>query len=105
MMDQVTAQVVIGALFAYVLQWLKKATWFPLFEENSARAWKVAVSGLIAAGTAASINFSWQATGGVLTISGVTGAHVWNALVAFGVSFLSQHGTYEVLIHKDGGVK
>jgi hypothetical protein len=99
-MDQTTAQVVIGSLMAYILQWLKQAPWFPILTEQSAKWWKVAVSAVVAALTAAGIDYSWEAASGTLILTGMTFDHVWNALIAFGVSFLSQHAAYEALINK-----
>ena len=103
-MDTMTAQVVLGALAAYVLQWLKRASWFPLLTENSTKAWKVLLSGIVAAATALSINFDWASATGTLTISGLTWPHIWNGLIAFGLSFLSQHTSYELLVRPSESV-
>jgi len=97
-MEPISAQVVLGAAFAYILQWLKKASWFPVLTEQSSKGWKVTVSAIVAAATAASIDLDWQQAQGVLTISGLTWDHTWNALIAFGVSWLSQHASYELLV-------
>jgi hypothetical protein len=105
-MDDVTAQVVLGALAAYLLQWLKKASWFPVLTDQSTKLWKVTCSAIVAAGTALGLSFDFQATQGVLTISGLTAANVWNAVMAFGLSFLAQHSSYELLVRngKKGAV-
>ena len=99
-MDQISAQVVFGALMAYVLQSLKRASWFPILTEQSTKAWKIGLSAIIAAAAAFAINFQFDASHGILTISGLTWDHAWNGLVTFGVSFLSQHSSYELLVKK-----
>lgn len=96
--SQVVAQVVVGAGFAYILQWVKKAEWFPWLTRHSTDGWKVIVSAVIAAASAFAIDFKWDSGAGSLMITGLTFAHAWNGLVAFGVSFLAQHGTYKALI-------
>lgn len=103
MYDPLSTQVVVGVAVTYLLQWLKKATWFPLLSEQSAKIWKVLLSAAIAAASALGIAAQWNGPAGELLITGLTGAAILNALIAFGVSFISQHASYELLIHSQNG--
>lgn len=100
MNDALSTQVVVGVAVAYVLQWLKRVSWFPVLTEQSTKGWKILLSGILAAGSALAIGFQWNGAAGELLITGLTGAAILNALIAFGVSFISQHASYELLIHK-----
>ena len=75
-------------------------------ERNAARGWReITYAELLTSSrriASALLARGLSAENPVVILSGNSIDH---ALVAFGVSFLSQHGTYEVLIHKDGGVK
>jgi hypothetical protein len=102
-MEPTLIQVVLGIVASYVMQALKKTSLFPLVTEGSGKLIKVLFSGLIAAGTALGVQFIWDPTLGQLTLTGLTWSHVGNALLAFLVSFLSQHIAYEGLIHKRNG--
>src|SRR3990167_3838847 len=97
-MDPVAQQVFVGAFMAYVLQWLKKSSWFPILTEKASRYVKVAFSFLVALGTAFAVDVNYDAVAGVLTLPGLTWLNMWNGLLAFGLSFLTQHATYETVI-------
>jgi hypothetical protein len=97
MEGQTLTQIVVGIVFSYGLQWLKKASWFPLLTERSGRYLKVALSAVVAAGSALAISVAWDPAG-VLTISGLTVGNLWAGLQAFLVSFLVQHISYEKLV-------
>lgn len=100
MSDPVVSQVLLGTLVAYVLQWLKKAPWFPILTERSTAAWKFTLSCLVAVMSAMGLGYTFDPVAGTILITGVSAASLWNAIVAFGVSLLSQHGAYEMLINK-----
>jgi hypothetical protein len=97
-MDLVPQQVVIGAFMAYVLQWLKKWPPFPVLTEKANRWVKVIFSGVVAAGTVFALEVDYTAVGGILTVAGLTWDNMWNGLLSFGLSFLTQHVTYETVI-------
>jgi len=104
MLDQtISTQVLIGVAMSYVLQWLKVQKWFPLFTEGMSKYGKVIISGVVAAGSALGIHFGYDPTLGSLTITGLTLAHVWAGILAFGYSFVAQHASYELLIHPSNG--
>jgi len=100
--DPVVSQVLLGVLVAYILQWLKNAPWFPVLTERSTKAWKVTLSCLVAVMSAMGLGYSFDPVAGTILITGVSAASVWNALTVFGISLLSQHGAYEMLINKPG---
>lgn len=100
--DPVVSQILLGTLVAYIFQWLKKAPWFPVLTEQSTKLWKFTLSCLVAVMSALGLGYSFDPVAGTILITGVSAASMWNALVAFGVSLLSQHGAYEMLINKPG---
>jgi len=102
--DMIPTQVLIGAVVAYLLQWLKGQRWFPFITEQGSKYAKVAISAVVAAASAFAIDFDWNGAAGTLLISGLTWSHIWGGLVAFGISFLSQHASYELLIHPNAAL-
>jgi hypothetical protein len=97
-MDTMQVQVVLGAVFAYILQWLKGASWFPLLTESSTTFIKVLWSAILAAFTALGLSYSYDPTLGVLAIGGLTWSHVGQSLVQFLFALIVQHGSYELLV-------
>lgn len=93
-------QVVFAALMSFVLQGLKNWKWFPFLNEWSAKWWKVAVSAIVAGASAAGISFQFDPVIGQLVITGLTWAAVGHALLAFAVSFATQHVSYEGMAKK-----
>lgn len=94
-MEQYGLQAFVGVLAAFVLQWLKRQSWFPFLNTWSAKWWKITVSAIVAAASALGITYSYDPTIGRLVVDGLTWASIWHGLLAFGVSFLSQHLAYE----------
>lgn len=88
-------QVVWALFMSFLLQWLKKSRWFPFLHEWSATWWKVLVSALTAAMSAAGISAQFDPVIGQLVVTGLTLTGIGHALLAFGVSWLSQHALYE----------
>jgi hypothetical protein len=91
-------QVVFAALTSFVLQWLKNQKWFPFLNAWSATWWKYTVSAIVAAAVAAGISFQFDPTIGRLIIDGLTWAAIGHALLAFCVSFATQHLSYEGMV-------
>lgn len=88
-------QVVWALCMTFILQWLKRSRWFPFLHEWSAKWWKIVVSAVTAAGSAAGISAHFDPVVGQLVVSGLTLTGIGHALLAFGVSWLSQHALYE----------
>lgn len=99
-MDSTTTQIVIAYLMSHVIEWLKKASWFPVVSENSTKFGKWMFSGIMAACSAMAITIAWEPTGGVLTLTGLTLSNVTNGLIAFALSFITQQVVYEKMIKK-----
>lgn len=102
MTDPIVSQILLGVLVAYILQALKHASWFPVLTEQSAKLWKVTLSGFVAIVSSLGLGYSYDQVAGTVLITGVSIASLWNALTSFGVSFVAQHSAYEVLINKPG---
>jgi len=97
-MEQVQVQVVIGVVMSYLLEFLKKVSWFPVLTEQSTKFIKQVFSVLVAAGAALAISFSFDPTLGRLTIDGLTWTNMGHGLITFLLSLIVQHGTHTVLI-------
>jgi len=97
-MDQTTVQVIVGFAASFVLEWLKKAPWFPMLTARADKIIKVGWSALIAAGSALAISFSFDSTLGQLTVTGLTWANFGHGLLAFLVSMLSQQASYRLML-------
>jgi len=97
-MGQTELQVLIGLVASFVIQWLKKASWFPVLTEQSDKILKVVFSALVAAGSAIAVSFSFDPTLGQLTVTGLTWANVVGGLQAFLIALLAQQFGYRALI-------
>jgi hypothetical protein len=97
-MDSYGVQVVVGYVMTWVLELLKKASWFPVLSENSTHVVKVACSWIVAACSALAVTFSFDSTLGRLTIDGLTFANIKGGVTAFIVSLIAQKITYRVAI-------
>ena len=102
-MNKLQTQIVVAMAMSYVLQWLKRSKWFPLLTERSDRIIKVVWSALVAAGGAVAVTFAFDPTLGQLTVTGLDWQHMWNGLVAFLTSMLSQEAAYRGLVKDDDG--
>ena len=102
-MDQTLVQVVLGYAMTFVLEYLKKASWFPGLSETSLRWVKIAWAWLIAAGSALAVSFTFDPTLGQLTVNGLTWRNVSGGLTAFILSLLVQKLTYRVAVKPAAG--
>ena len=97
-MDQTTMQIVLGYVMSFVIEWLKKAAWFPVLTENSLRGIKIGFAWVVAAGSALAVTFSFDSTLGRLTIDGLSWANVKGGLSAFIVSLIAQKFAYKLAV-------
>jgi hypothetical protein len=95
---QTELQVIIGFIMPFVLQMLKRASWFPLLTERTDKIIKIAWSAVVAAGSALAISFAFDPTLGQLTVTGLTWGNLGNGLLAFAVSMISQQVSYRTLL-------
>lgn len=91
-------QAILGTLVAFLMQWLKKAAWFPWLTDNTMRYAKVVWSVVLAATSALAIDVIWAADTGTLTITGLTWGNVEHGLVLFLSSLFSQQTAYSLLV-------
>lgn len=99
-MEKLQTQMVIAMAMAYILQWLKRASWFPALTERSDKIIKVVWAALVAGGGALAVTFAFDPTLGQLTVTGLDWAHLWNGLVAFLTSLGTQQLTYKAMIQR-----
>ena len=97
-MGQAEIQVIVGIVMSFVIQMLKKASWWPFLTERTDTILKIAFAALVAAGSALAISFTFDATLGQLTVTGLTWTNVGHGALAFLTSFLSQQFGYRVLV-------
>ena len=97
-MGQIEVQVIIGFIAPFILQLLKKASWFPFLTERADRYIKVGGSAVVAAGSALAITFAFDATLGQLIVTGLTWGNLWNGMLTFAVSMISQQVSYRTLL-------
>lgn len=102
-MNKLQTQIVVAMAMSYLLQWLKRSKFFPLLTERSDKIIKVVWSALVAAGGAVAVTFAFDPTLGQLTVTGLDWTHLWNGLVAFLTSMLSQEAAYRGLVKDDDG--
>lgn len=83
MEDILGTQVAASAIIVWIIQKLKGAKWVPFITQDSGALNRI-IAVLGAAATTAGIHFSFDTTGGVLTVTGVTlmnvGIFAWDIL-------------------------
>ena len=95
-MDPVVIQVVIGYVMTFVIEFFKKAAWFPWLTDQSDRMVKIATGWIVAAASACAVTFSYDAAGN-LFVTGLTWANVKGGLTAFIVSLAAQKVFYRTI--------
>lgn len=96
--NQFQTQVVIGMLASYLLEWLKRQSWFPGLSEQSTKFIKQAFSVIVAAFSALAITYTFDPDLGRLVIDGLTFSNMGHGLLIFFTSLLAQHSTHALLI-------
>ena len=97
-MSQSETQIIVGFIAPFLLQFLKKASWFPLLTDRVDRIVKVGWSAVVAAGSALMISFSFDPTLGQLVVTGLTWSNLTNGVMAFLLSMIAQQSSYRLLI-------
>lgn len=86
MNDLVISQVTLSAVAVVVMQWLKKASWFPWLTEQSGKIQNV-VAAFTAAIVAIGVHYTYDSTTATLTITGISwaalGHGVWHWLQSY----------------------
>jgi hypothetical protein len=93
---QTLDQVTVGAVVAFVFEYLKRTPWFPWLSDDTSKRAKVVLSSVVALATSLGIAASWQ--GWTLTVDfSALPAHLY----AWMQSWAVQHGTYHAVIKTD----
>jgi hypothetical protein len=100
MQDLVISQVTLSAVVVVVLQWLKKASWFPWLTAEGEKA-KHAFAVLAAALTAIGIHYNYDAATGTLMITGITVAAIGHGLWHWLQSYAFQEVLYKGVFRSD----
>ena len=101
-MSQAEVQIVVGFLAPFLLQFVKKSSWFPLLTDRTDKIIKMVWSALVAAGSALAITFVFDPTLGQLTVTGLTWSNIGHGMLTFLVSMISQQVSYRMLINPKG---
>lgn len=91
------SQVTLALAVSFVLQWLKKQTWFPWLSFETEKVNRL-VSVFISIVAGFGVYFVFDHATGVLTISGLTLANLMHALSHAGEQFMLQHAAYRTVI-------
>jgi hypothetical protein len=94
MQDLVVSQVTLSAVVVVVLQWLKRSPWFPWLTDRTEKAKHVAAV-LGAAATAVGVHYTYDASIGTLTITGVTLAGIGHGAWHWLQSYAFQESLYK----------
>lgn len=98
MQDIVISQVTLSAVAVVVMQWLKKAKWFPWLTEQSGKVQNV-VAAITAAIVAIGVHYTYDPLTSTLTVTGIS----WAAL-GHGAWHWLQSYTFQEVIYK-GAIK
>lgn len=96
--NSISTTMVVSAAAAYIMQWLKNSTWFPALSQDSSLWYQRGFAILLAVATSLGIHYSYDATVGVLTITGLIGSSLYDHAVDFVKSFVMQQLTYDAAI-------
>lgn len=96
-MDELQSQLTLALLVPFILQWLKRSSWFPVLTMETSKL-NAIVASIIAVAGGVGIAFTYNAQSGVLTVTGLTLASIWNALQHSILQFMMQHTVYRVAI-------
>lgn len=91
----VLSQVAVSTVIVVVMQWLKKASWFPLLTAQSKNVSR-AVAALLSLLAGVGIHMTWNHDAGTLVISGLTLASIIGLLGAWLKSHCVQEGLYRL---------
>lgn len=99
--ELLTSQLTAAYAASALLEWLKKQSWFPFANANTA-ALNRATSIIFAFFAAAGLHYTFDSEAGVLTISGLTAVNIAHAIWAWIQQYAFQQAAYRGLV-KNGG--
>lgn len=95
--SQAMDSVIIAGIVSMVMEWLKKAPWFPLIKDAQGRL-NVVISATVAAAAAIGIHVSFDSATGVLMVTGLTASTVLHGGWEWGKQFFLQEAMYRTLV-------
>lgn len=98
-LNEFEAQLVIAGLVAYALEFIKRAEWFPWLTADTRTANRL-VAAAVALVAAVGVHFNYDASQGVLTISGLTMSSLRHGLWEYGKQLVFQQGWYDAVVAK-----
>jgi len=102
--NSISTTMVVSAATAYVMQWLKNSAWFPALSAASSKWYQRGFALVLAVATSLGIHYSYDATVGALTITGLVGSSLYDHIVDFVKSFVMQQLTYDAAINPRAAV-
>lgn len=94
------SQVVLGAVFSYLLQILKKVSWFPILTAESAKAVKVFFAMLTSLCAVTGLTYVFDPVAHTVLISNFSLALVGHAIWQWATQFVMQEGWYQLVFNK-----
>lgn len=95
-----TSQIAVAAIFSYLLQTLKRVSWFPILTEDSAKAVKVFFAALTSVCAATGLTYVYNPTAHTVLISNFSLVLVGHALWQWVTQFVVQEGWYQLVFNK-----
>lgn len=90
------SQITLGAVSSWLLQVLKKASWFPILQEDSEKFIKVLWSIITSACAITGLSYTYDPTAHTLLITNFSFALVLHAGWSWLTQFVMQEGWYQV---------
>jgi hypothetical protein len=88
-----------GVITAYLLQWLKKSTWFTPLGIEAINARANFIASVLAAGVASiGVSYTYDLQTGVLAIGGLTAANMTHGLGHWAGQWIAQHIGYKAFV-------
>lgn len=102
--DLVISQVTLSTVVVVVMEWLKKASWFPWLTVQSEKVNKL-IAIFLAAITAIGIHYTYDASTATLTLTGISLAALGHGLWHWLQSYAVQETVYKGAFHKSEPTK
>jgi hypothetical protein len=102
MNDLVISQVTLSTVVVVVMEWLKKAQWFPWISAQSDKVNK-ALGAFLAAVTAVGIHYTYDASTATLTFTGISFGALGHAFWHWLQSYAVQETVYKGAFHQTKG--
>lgn len=95
-----TSQITLGAVFSYLLQILKGASWFPVLTEDSAKFVKLLFGVITSALAITGLTYVFDPVAHTVLVNNVSFALIGHAIWQWLTQFVMQEGWYQVVLKK-----